>query len=86
MRRKLSMTIAPQSYAYLQRLVKRGEARNLSRAAELAIERLHRAENRARLERDTAAYFAALSGKAAAEESRLEQALGQSIDEIDLES
>ena len=43
------------------------------------------AENRTRLECDTTAYFEGLSAEAAAEESRLETALDQSLDEIDFD-
>lgn len=43
------------------------------------------AENRTRLERDTLAYFEGLSAKAAAEESGLETALDESLDEIDFD-
>jgi hypothetical protein len=38
-------------------------------------------ENRARIDRDTAAYFQNLSAQAAADEKQLESALGQMVDE-----
>lgn len=84
-RRKLSATVDPKSYAYLQLLVRTGQARNLSHALDVAVARVRRSENRARLERDTAAYFEGLPVKAAAEESRLETVLDQSLDEIDFD-
>lgn len=85
-RQKLSTTISAESYAYLRRLVKVGKARNLAEAVDLAVTRLRRAASRARLELDTAAYFATLSNKATAEEAHLESALGRVVDEISFES
>ena len=84
-RRKLSATVDPNSYAYLQLLVRTGQARNLSHAVDLAVAQVRRSENRARLERDTAAYFKGLSAKAATEEYRLETILDASLDEIDFD-
>ena len=85
-RQKLSTTISAESYAYLQSLVESGRARSLAEAVDLAVTRVRKAANRARLELDTAAYFQALSKKAAGEEARLESLLGQLADEIDFES
>ena len=82
-RHKISTTIAAESTSYLQSLISDGKVHNLAKALDLALARLRRADNRARLEQDTAAYFQNLSPKAAAEEARLEAALDQSADEID---
>ncbi len=84
-RHKISTTIAPESHAYLRRLVAAGKARNLAEALDLAVHRLRRAEQRRRLEEDTAAYFAGLSGDAPAEETEMETALDQSADEVDFD-
>lgn len=84
-RRKVSTTVAPESLAYLQSLIRRGKARNLAHAVDVAVARARRAENRARLESDTAAYFAGLSSRARKEEARLEAVLGQGSDEVDFE-
>jgi len=84
-RRKISTTVAPETYAYLQSLVKAGVSRNLAGALDVAMARLRRVENRTRLGLDTAAYFSGLSSHAAAEESRLEKALDQSTSEIDFD-
>ena len=81
-RPKLSTTIAPENYAYLQRLVERGSAKSLAEAVDEALEKVRALENRARLERDTGAYFERLTGKAAREESRLEAAVSSLVDEI----
>ncbi len=85
-RRKLSTTVSPETRAYLQAMVQAGRAITIAEAVDLAVGRARQAENRARLERDTAAYFEGLSAKAARQEARLEEALGQMIDEIPFES
>lgn len=85
-RYKLSTTVAPETRDYLTALVKRGMAGSLAEAVDIAVHRARRAENRARLEGDTAAYFAALSSKAARVEKQLGEFLGEMADEVDLEA
>jgi Arc/MetJ-type ribon-helix-helix transcriptional regulator len=85
-RQKISTTISPTALSYLERLIEKGEAQNLAEAIDLAIDRLLAFENRERLENDTAAYFANLTEKEAAEERALETALSQSATGIDFDS
>lgn len=85
-RQKISTTISPTALSYLERLIERGEVQNLAAAIDLAIDRLLAFENRERLENDTAAYFANLTEKEAAEEQALEAALSQSAAGIDVDS
>jgi Arc/MetJ-type ribon-helix-helix transcriptional regulator len=84
-RQKISTTISPTALSYLERLIEKGEVQNLAEAIDLAIDRLLAFENRERLENDTAAYFANLTEKEAAEERALETALSQSAVEIDVD-
>ncbi|MBI1739553.1 MAG: hypothetical protein HY233_10960 [Acidobacteriales bacterium] len=84
-RQKISTTISPTALAYLERLIEKGEVPNLAEAIDLAIERLLTFENRERLERDTAAYFANLTEEEDAEEKALESALSQSVTGIDFD-
>ena len=84
-RTKLSTTIGNENYAYLRRLVTSGKAANVGEAVDRAIELARRAGNRARLERETAAYFGGLSRKAAAEEAALETALSDAAGDIDFD-
>ena len=84
-RQKISTTISPQTLAYLDDLIRKGEARNLAEALDLAVERLLVYENRERLASDTAAFFANMNDDEAAEEQRLEAALSQSTAGIDFE-
>jgi len=85
-RQKISTTISPTALSYLERLIEKGDVQNLAEAIDLAIDRLLAFENRERLENDTAAYFANLTDKEAAEERSLETALSQSAAGIDVDS
>lgn len=84
-RQKISTTISPETLSYLQQLIESGEVQNLAAAIDLAIERLLVAENRERLERDTAAYFDNMSPEESAEEARLAVALSQAARGIDFD-
>ena len=84
-RQKISTTISPTALSYLERLIDKGEVRNLAEATDLAINRLLAFENRERLERDTAAYFDNMSPEQSAEEERLAAALSQSARGVDFD-
>ncbi|HET6179980.1 MAG TPA: hypothetical protein VFE61_23870 [Candidatus Sulfotelmatobacter sp.] len=84
-RQKISTTISPQTLAYLDDLIAKGEARTLAEALDLAIERLLTFENRERLAADTTSYFADMTDAEAAEEQRLEAALSQTSSGIDFD-
>ncbi len=84
-RQKISTTISPQTFSYLDGLIQRGDAHILAEALDLAIERLLVYENRERLANDTAAYFENMSEEEAAEERQLEAALCQSTSEINFD-
>jgi len=84
-RQKISTTISPQTLAYFDELIRKGEARTLAEALDLAIERLLAHENRERLAEDTAAYFDNMSPEQAAEEERLGAALAASVKGIDFD-
>jgi hypothetical protein len=84
-RQKISTTISPEAFYFLQSLIDRDEASNLAEAIDLAIEKLLVYENRERLERDTAAYFANLTEEEDAEERALGSALSQATRGIDFD-
>lgn len=84
-RRKISTTVSPQTHRYLGQLVKSGRAATLAEAVDLLAARAQQAEQRIRLEQDTAAYFARLPRRAQTEEARLEAALASSVDEVNFE-
>jgi hypothetical protein len=74
-RKKLSTTIGADSYAYLHKMVKAGKADSVGAAVDKAVEIARRIDNRAALERETAAYFKSLPSPVAAEEANLEDAV-----------
>ena len=84
-RKKLSTTIGASSYAYLHNMVKAGRAESVGQAVDRAVETARRLDNRAVLERQTAAYFKGLTSKAAAEEIDLEEALNGASQEMDFD-
>jgi len=84
-RKKLSTTVSDDTHRYLQSLVKSGRASTIAEAVDFVAERVQRLEQRARLERDTAAYFAGLPPEVKKEEAQLEQALSDSVDEVSFE-
>jgi hypothetical protein len=85
-RQKISTTIAPDTLAYLEQIVESGAVTTLAGAIDVAIARLRAVENRERLERDTAAYFANLNEEEDAEERALESALSQATRGLDFDS
>jgi hypothetical protein len=84
-RKKLSTTIGASNYAYLHDMVKAGRADSVGEAVDKAVEIARRLDNRATLERQTAAYFKSLTSKASAEETDLEGALSAASQEMDLD-
>jgi hypothetical protein len=84
-RKKLSTTIDASNHAYLQNMVKAGKADSVGAAVDKAVELARRLDNRATLERQTAAYFRDLSSQAALEEMDLESALSAASQEMDFD-
>ena len=84
-RKKLSTTIGARNYAYLRGMVEEGRAASVGEAVDKAVELARRLDNRASLERQTAAYFKGLTASAAAEEADLESALSAASQEIDFD-
>lgn len=84
-RKKLSTTIGAKSYTYLHNMVKAGKAESVGQAVDKAVEMARRLDNRATLERQTAAYFKGLTVTAAAEDADLENALSAASQEMDFD-
>jgi hypothetical protein len=84
-RLKISTTVAPETHEYLAGLVESGRAASMAEALDQTVSRARRADSMELLAHDTAAYFQALSGSAAEEESRLEAAFGQMTDKINFD-
>ena len=83
---KLSTTVSAETYSFLQMLVNTGKAASIAEAVDMAVQPARRAANRARLEEATAAYFARLSPRAAAQERKLGAALSRSTQKVDFDS
>jgi hypothetical protein len=84
-RKKLSTTVDPESHAYLYKLVKSGKAESVGQAVGRAVEMARRLDDRATLERQTAAYFKGLPPRAAAVEADLEDALSAASEGLDFD-
>jgi hypothetical protein len=84
-RKKLSTTIGASNFAYLHSMVKAGRAVSVGQAVDKAVEMARRLDNRATLERQTAAYFKGLTSTAAAEETDQEDALSSASQEMDFD-
>lgn len=84
-RQKISTTVSPRSFEYLDRQIREGKAHTLAEALDTAIEQLLVYENRERLARDTEAYFNNMTEEEAAEEQRLGAALAQSSIGVDFD-
>jgi hypothetical protein len=84
-RKKLSTTVGATNYAYLHKMVKAGRARSVGAAVDKAVEIARSLDNRATLERQTAAYFKGLTSKAAAEETYIGDALSAATQEMDFD-
>ena len=84
-RMKLSTTVAAENFTFLETMVSSGRTDSIAEAVDLAIVRLRRVENRARLERATAEYFAGLAPEAQAEEQTLARQLHLSAGRVDFD-
>jgi hypothetical protein len=84
-RQKISTTVAPETGAYLQSLVRRGKAANLAEAVDHAVAVARRQEARRNLASATAAYYASLRGDALADEQKLELAIASASSHVDFD-
>lgn len=84
-REKISTTISSATFAHLEQLIEKGEARTLADAIDSVVQKLLVYENRERLANDTAAYFDNLSPEAVEEENQLAAALSSSVKGIDFD-
>jgi hypothetical protein len=84
-RKKVSTTISPESFAFLRGLIRSRKAENLAQALDYVLDEMRRAENRARLEAATAAYYDSLTPEEIEEEDRLAASFAGSAGEIDLD-
>ena len=84
-RKKISTTVAAESFGFLQKLIEEGKANTLAEAVDLVLDEARRIDNRDRLDRMTAEAYENMSSEAIAESKELEQALTQSVGEMHLD-
>jgi hypothetical protein len=75
-REKLSTTVSPETYEFLQDMVSEGEVASLAEALDTLVARIRRLENRERLAAATTTYFEQLDPIAAREEDDLSKRMG----------
>ena len=85
-RAKISTTVAPDNYAFLQERVTSGEASSVAEAVDQSIAALRQLVNRARLAAATARYFESLPAEAAAEEHSIAHSLASAAKDIDFDT
>ncbi|HXE91509.1 MAG TPA: hypothetical protein VNK82_11145 [Terriglobales bacterium] len=78
-RPKVSTTVAPETFAYLQSLVKGGQAASMAEALDLTVAQLREQERRIQLEAATAAYYDSLSEEEAAEQKAWGEFAGSAL-------
>src|SRR5438445_7824901 len=84
-RQKISTTVAPETYRYLQERIKQGKASTLAEAIDDAIAILRRQKGRVRLALATARYFGQLDTEALAEEQEIASDLSSAAGVADFE-
>lgn len=84
-RRKISTTVAPETHAFLNSLVRRGKAANLAEAVDRAVAFARHSESRKRLDAATAAYYESLSGESLRAEQRLEKTASKASSKVDFD-
>lgn len=84
-RAKLSTTVAPENFEYLNSLVRSGHAASVAEAVDEAIEHLRRSENRRRLATATAEYYATLTREALDEDEAIVNSLRRSTKKVDFD-
>ena len=82
-RTKLSITVAPETYAFLEQMVSRGQAANLAEALDRAISSIRKIENRKRLADATTRYFSKLDSEAIIGENALAKDMTSAAGTID---
>jgi hypothetical protein len=84
-RAKLSTTVSAETYDYLEKKVKSGEASTLAEAVDISIARVRQIENRERLAKATTRYFAEMEPHAAELENKLARELSSAAENIDFD-
>lgn len=84
-RTKLSTTIAPETSAYLEKMVRSGRASSLAEAVDAVVARSRQMDNRKRLSLATKRYFEEMEPAVLEAESQLAKELTQARAGIDFD-
>jgi hypothetical protein len=84
-RKKLSTTISPEGYAFLRALIRSKKAENLAQALDYVLDEVRRADNRARLEAATTAYYDSLTPEEIEEDNRIVASFASTAGKINLD-
>ncbi len=84
-RAKLSTTVAPETYQFLEKMVNSGEAESIADSIDRCVAKVREWRNRTRLARATSDYFERLEPRAAAEENTLAHDLVSAAKGIDFD-
>jgi hypothetical protein len=84
-RAKLSTTVSPETYDYLEQMVKSGEAASIAEAIDRSVAQVRQLENRKRLAKATSDYFEHLQPRAATEEKAIARDLASAAKGLDFD-
>ena len=84
-RTKLSTTVSPETYQFLEQMISKGQATTMAEALDAVIVKVKRLENRKRLASATARYFEQLDSHAADEESQRVIDLASAAGKVDFD-
>jgi hypothetical protein len=82
---KLSTTVAPETYAFLEQMVSRGQAANLAEALDRAVSSIRKIENRQRLADASTRYFSRLDSEVIIGENALARDMTATAGTINLD-
>ena len=85
-RTKLSTTVSPETYQFLEQMISKGQATTMAEALDAVIVRVKRLENRKRLASATARYFEQLDSHTADEESQIVIDLASAAGKVDFDN
>ena len=84
-RTKLSTTVSPETYQFLEQMISKGQATTMAEALDAVIIKVKRLENRKRLASATARYFEQLDSPTVDEERQLVTGLASAAGKVDVD-
>ena len=84
-RTKLSTTVSPETYQFLEQMISKGQATTMAEALDAVIVKVKRLENRKRLASATARYFEQLDSHTVDEERQLVTGLASAAGKVEVD-